>query len=62
MRLKGEFYKNVVRPNVLYGSKCWAVDSEIEQGKIVVEMIMIRQMSGVTRERRIRKEYVRKRC
>jgi len=31
MRLKGKFYKNVVRPTILYGSKCWAADKKIEQ-------------------------------
>jgi len=28
---KREFYKSVVRPAMLCGSECWAVDKKIEQ-------------------------------
>jgi len=48
-----------MRPTLLYGSKCWAVDKKIEQRISVTEMRMLRWMNGVTREDRIRNKYVR---
>jgi len=59
MRLNGKFYKSVVRLAMLYGSECWMVDKKIEQITSVAEMRTLRWMSGVTREDRIRNEYVR---
>jgi hypothetical protein len=59
MRLKGKFYRSVVRSTMLNDSECWAVDSRIEQSMSVVEMRMPRWLSGVITEDRIRNEYVR---
>jgi hypothetical protein len=49
MRLKGKFYKSIVRPTMLYGSECWAVDRTIEQTMSVAKMIILRWMNGATR-------------
>jgi nonsense-mediated mRNA decay protein 3 len=42
---------------MLYGSKCWTINRRIEQS--VAEIRMLRWMSGVSREDRIKNEYVR---
>jgi hypothetical protein len=44
---------------MLYGLEYWEVDRRIEQNMSVAEMRMLRWMSGLTRENRIRNEYVR---
>jgi hypothetical protein len=49
IKLKGQVYKNLVKPTMLYVPKCWAVDRRIEQTISVVEMRMLRWMSGVIR-------------
>lgn len=58
IRLKGKFYKNVVRPIMVYDLKCWVVDLRIEQSTRIAEIKMLRWMSGVTKEDKIRNEYV----
>ena len=40
IKLKGKFYKTVIRPAMLYGIKCWAVKRKHIQKMTVVEMIM----------------------
>jgi hypothetical protein len=59
MRLKGKLYMSVVRPIMLYVSKCWTADRRVEQSMSVAIMRILRWMSGVTRKDRIRNEYVR---
>jgi len=59
MRLKGKFYRSVARPTGPYDLECWVVDRRIEQSTSVAETRMLRRMSGVTRDDRIRNEYVR---
>jgi hypothetical protein len=43
---------------MLYGSKCWAVDRRIEHIINIAEKRMLRWISGITRDDRIRNEYV----
>jgi len=59
MRLKGKFCKSIVRPAMLYHSECWTLNKKIEQRMSVVKMRMLRWMSGLIREDRIRNEYIR---
>ena len=40
IKLKGKFYKTVIRPAMLYGIKGWAVKRKNIQKMTVVEMIM----------------------
>jgi len=59
MRLKGKFYKSVIRPTILYSLECWAVDKQIEQRMSVVKMKMLKWINGMTRKDRIKNEYNR---
>jgi len=54
MRMKGEFYKSMVKPTMVYDLECWAVDRKIELSTKVVKMKMLRGMSGVTSGDKIR--------
>ncbi|XP_060172285.1 uncharacterized protein LOC132603305 isoform X1 [Lycium barbarum] len=56
LKLKGRFYKVVVRPTLLYGAECWAVKSSHVQKMKVAEMRMLRWMCGHTSRDRIRNE------
>jgi len=49
IRLKVKFYRSVVRPTMLYGLECWAVDRRIEQNMKVAEIKMLRWISGEKR-------------
>jgi len=44
---------------MLYGLEFWVVDRRIEQSLIVAEIRTLRWMNAVTRENRIKGEYVR---
>ncbi|XP_070003312.1 uncharacterized protein [Nicotiana sylvestris] len=58
LRLKGKFYKVVVRPTMLYGEECWPVkNSHIQQMK-VAKMRMLRWMCGHTRLDKIENEFI----
>ena len=46
--LKGKVYRMVVRPAILYGSKCWPIKNTQVQRLMVAEMRMIRWMCGYT--------------
>ena len=59
LRVKGEVYKTVVRPAMMYGSETWAVKKAQEKKLDVAEMRMLRWMSGVTKLDRIRNERIR---
>jgi len=50
MRVKGKFYKIVVRPAVLYGSEYWGVNKKTEARTSIAEIRMLKWTSGVTRD------------
>ncbi|XP_070057688.1 uncharacterized protein [Nicotiana tomentosiformis] len=58
-RLKGKFYRVVVRPTMLYGAECWTVKKSHVQKMKVAEMRMLRWMCGHTRKDKIRNEVIR---
>ena len=58
-RVKGKMYKCVVRPAIMYGMETVAVTDK-QVGKLeVAELKMVRRVLGVTREDKIRNEYIR---
>ena len=56
---RGEVYKTVVRPAMMYGAETWAVQKAQEKKLDVAEIRMERWMSGVNKLDRIRKEIIR---
>ena len=59
LRLKGKFHRTVIRPAMLYGTETASMKKTEEKRMDVAEMRMLRWMSGVTREDKIRNEYIR---
>ncbi|KAI0486585.1 hypothetical protein KFK09_029333 [Dendrobium nobile] len=59
LKLKGKFYKMVVRPAMLYGAECWPLKEKHNTKLSVVEMRMLRWMSGFTLKDRIQNEHIR---
>ncbi|KAG5581032.1 hypothetical protein H5410_051659 [Solanum commersonii] len=57
-KLKGKFYRVVVRPALLYGAECWPVKNAHVQKMHVAEMRMLRWMCGNTRSDKIRNEVI----
>ncbi|XP_019256336.1 PREDICTED: uncharacterized protein LOC109234728 [Nicotiana attenuata] len=57
-RLKGKFYRVVVRPTMLYGAECWPVKNSHVQRMKVVEMKILRWMCGHTRRDKISNEVI----
>ncbi|XP_070029240.1 uncharacterized protein [Nicotiana sylvestris] len=57
--LKGKFYKALVRPAMLYGTKCWPVKNSHIQKIKVAEMRMLRWMCEHTKMDKIRNEAIR---
>ena len=57
MRVKGNVYKTVVRPAMMYSAETWAVKKPQEKKLDVAEMRIL--MSGVTKLDRIRNERIR---
>lgn len=55
----GKFYRSMVRPSMVFGLEYWVVESRIEQIISTAQMRMLRQVSGITGEDRIRNEYLR---
>ncbi|PHU07698.1 Potassium transporter 1 [Capsicum chinense] len=58
-KLKGKFYRVVVRPAMLYGAECWPVKNSHIQKMKVAKMRMLRWMCGLTRGDRVRNETIR---
>ncbi|KAF3644745.1 Peptidyl-prolyl cis-trans isomerase CWC27 -like protein [Capsicum annuum] len=58
-KLKGKFYRVVVRPATLHGAECWSVKNSHILKLKVVEMRMLRWMCGLTRRDRVRNEIIR---
>ncbi|PHT93891.1 TMV resistance protein N [Capsicum annuum] len=58
-KLKGKFYRVVVRPALLYGAECWPVKNSHFQKMKVAEMRMLSWMCGLTRGDRVRNETIR---
>ena len=59
LRVKGKVYKTVVRPATMFGAETWAVKKAQEKKSDMVEMRMLRWVSGVTKLDRIRNERIR---
>ena len=57
--LTSKLYKTVVRPAMVYGSKCWALHKQEEQRLHITEMKMLRWSQGKTRIDRIKNETIR---
>ncbi|XP_070042637.1 uncharacterized protein [Nicotiana tomentosiformis] len=55
-KLKGTFYRAVVRPTMLYDAECWAAKNSHTQKMKVEEMRMLRWMCRHTRLDKIRNE------
>ncbi|XP_019246422.1 PREDICTED: uncharacterized protein LOC109226074 [Nicotiana attenuata] len=58
-RLKGKFYRVVIRPAMLYEAKCCAVNNSHFQKLKVAETRMLRWMCWYARRDRIRNEVIR---
>ena len=58
-KVKGKFYKSVVRPAMLYGAETWPIKKEQERRMEVAEMRMLRWMCGATRRDRIKNDFIR---
>jgi len=62
LSLKGQVYRTVVRPTLLYGAQYWPVKRTQVHRLMVVEMRMIRWMCGYIRLDRIRNDVIREKA
>ncbi|XP_064117578.1 uncharacterized protein LOC135223000 [Macrobrachium nipponense] len=58
-KVKGKFYKSIVRLPMLYGAETWPIKKEQERRMEVAEMRMLRWMCGVTKRDKIRNELIK---
>lgn len=59
IRLKVRFYKAVFTSAMIYESECWVMNGKMQQKMSVVEIRILRWMSGVAREDQIRNKSMR---
>ena len=59
LKVNGKVYKTVVRPPMMYGAETWAVKKAQKKKLDVVEIWMLRWMSGVTKLDGIRNARIR---
>ncbi|VFQ64091.1 unnamed protein product [Cuscuta campestris] len=59
-KMKGKFYRSIVRPAMLYGAECWAVKKTHVRRLQAAEMRMLRWMCEKTRLDRISNEVIRR--
>ena len=60
-KLKGKFYRTVIRPAMLYGAECWPTKRRHVQQISVAEMRMLHWICGHTRRDRVRNDDIRNR-
>ena len=58
LKLKDKFYKTAVRPNILYGAKCWTVKRKHTHKMSMVEMKMLREMCSKAKKDTIRNDRI----
>lgn len=58
LKLNGKFYQTVVRPAILYGTKCWVLKNQHENKVSVQKLKMLHWMCGSTIKDRIRNENI----
>jgi hypothetical protein len=61
LKLKGKFYRTVIRPVMLYGAECWLPKRRHVQQLSVAEMHMLRWICGNTRRDRVWNDDIRER-
>jgi hypothetical protein len=61
LKLKGKFYRTVIRPAMLYGVECWPTKRRHVQQLSVAEMRMLRWIYGHTRRDRVRNDDIHER-
>jgi hypothetical protein len=59
LKLKGKFYRTVIRPAMLYGAEYWPTKRRHIQQLSVAEMRMLRWICGNTRRDRVRNNDIR---
>jgi hypothetical protein len=61
LKLKGKYYRTVIRSAMLYGAECWHTKRRHVQQLSVAEMHMLRWICGHTRRDRIQNVDIRER-
>jgi hypothetical protein len=61
LKIKGKFYRIVIRPTMLCGAECWPTKRRHVQQLSVTEMRMLRWIFGNTRRDRVRNDDIHER-